>query len=176
MASPKIRIKRTAVPGKFPTIEQLDLGELAINTFEGKLFLKKNENGTESIVDVGSATTLAGSDGQFQFNDNGEYGASPNLTWDGFYVNATNLKLLGTLTANGSTGSPGNVLATTGAGVQWIEIPGLALFPTGDYNANSDPMDPLANTVDAFGVSTIAFWDCMGPEGRIYQVDLETNV
>lgn len=176
MASPKIRIKRTAVPGKFPTIEQLDLGELAINTFEGKLFLKQNQNGTETIVDVGSATTLAGSNGQFQFNDNGSYGASPNLTWDGFYVNATNLKLLGTLTANGSTGSPGNVLATTGAGVQWIEIPGLALFPTGDYNSNSDPTNPLANTVDAFGVSTIAFWDCMGPEGRIYQVDLETNV
>jgi len=176
MASPKIRIKRTAVPGKFPTIEQLDLGELAINTFEGKLFLKQNQNGIETIVDVGSATTLAGSDGQFQFNDNGSYGASPNLTWDGFNVNATNLKLLGTLTANGSTGTPGNVLATTGAGVQWIEIPGLALFPVGDYNAGSDPTDPLANTVDAFGVSTIAFWDCMGPEGRIYQIDLETNV
>jgi len=176
MASPKIRIKRTAVPGKFPTVEQLDLGELAINTFEGKLFLKQNQNGTETIVDVGSATTLAGSDGQFQFNDNGEYGASPNLTWDGFNVTATDLKLLGTLTANGSTGSPGNVLATTGAGVQWIEIPGLALFPVGDYNSGSDPMDPLENTVDAFGVSTIAFWDCMEPAGRIYQVDLETNV
>jgi hypothetical protein len=176
MASPKIRIKRTAVPGKLPTIEQLDLGELAINTFEGKLFLKKNQNGTESIVDVGSLSSLAGSDGQFQFNDNGEYGASPNLTWDGFNVTATDLKLLGTLTANGSTGSPGNVLATTGAGVQWIEIPGLALFPVGDYNAGSDPMDPLENTVDAFGVSTIAFWDCMEPAGRIYQVDLETNV
>ena len=176
MAAPKIRIKRTSVPGKFPEVGQLDLGELAINTYEGKLFLKQNQNGVETIVDVGSATTLAGSNGQFQFNNNGEYGASPNLSWDGFYVNATNLKLLGTLTANGSTGSPGNVLATTGAGVQWIEIPGLALFPTGDYNANSDPNNPLANTVDAFGVSTIGFWDMMGPEGRLYQVDLETNV
>jgi hypothetical protein len=34
----------------------------------------------------------------------------------------------------------------------------------------------LANTVDAFGVSTIAFWDMMEPKGRIYQVDLETTV
>lgn len=176
MAAPKIRIKRTSVPGKFPEVGQLDLGELAINTFEGKLFLKQNRNGVETIVDVGSATTLAGSNGQFQFNDNGEYGASPKLTYDGAYIIATDLKLLGTLTANGSTGSPGNVLATTGAGVQWIELPGLSLFPTGDYNANTDPNNPLTNTVDAFGVSTIAFWDCMEPEGRIYQVDLETNV
>jgi hypothetical protein len=176
MASPKIRIKRTAVPGKFPTVEQLDLGELAINTFEGKLFLKQNQNGTESIVDVGSLSSLAGNDGEFQFNDNGVYGASPNLTWDGFNVIATDLRLEGTLTANGSTGSPGNVLATTGSGVQWVEIPGLSLFPTGDYNAGADPLNPLENTVDAFGVSTIAFWDMMGPEGRIYQVDLETSV
>lgn len=176
MAAPKIRIKRTSVPGKFPEVGQLDLGELAINTYEGKLFLKKNQGGVETIIDVGSATTLAGNDGEFQFNDNGSYGASPNLTWDGFNVTATNLRIEGTLTANGSTGSPGNVLATTGAGVQWIEIPGLALFPTGDYNAGSDPTDPLANTFDAFGVSTIAFWDMMEPKGRIYQVDLETNV
>jgi hypothetical protein len=176
MAAPKIRIKRTSVPGKFPEVGQLDLGELAINTFEGKLFLKKNQNGTESIVDVGSLSSLAGSNGQFQFNDNGEYGASPNLTWDGFNVTAIDLKLLGTLTANGSTGTPGNVLVTTGSGVQWIELPGLQLFPTGDYNADVDPSNPLVNTQDAFGVSTIAFWDCMEPEGRIYQVDLETTV
>jgi len=174
MAAPKIRIKRTAVPGKFPEVGQLDLGELAINTFEGKLFLKKNQNGVESIIDIGSATSLAGNNGEFQFNNNGSYGASSNLTWDGYYVNATNLKLLGTLTANGSTGAAGNVLATTGSGVQWIELPGLSLFPTGDYNANSDPNDPLANTTDAFGVSTIAFWDMMSPEGRLYQVDLNT--
>jgi hypothetical protein len=169
MATPKIRIKRTSVPGKFPTIEQLDLGELAINTFEGKLFLKKSQDGTESIVDVGSLSSLAGNNGEFQFNDNGEYGASPNLTWDGFNVTATNLRIEGTLTASGSTGNPGNVLATTGAGVQWIEVPGLQLFPTGDYG-------DLENTRDAFGVSTIPAWDCMDPEGSIYIVDLETNV
>jgi hypothetical protein len=169
MAAPKIRIKRTSVPGKYPEVGQLDLGELAINTFEGKLFLKKSQDGVESIIDVGSLSSLAGNNGEFQFNDNGQYGASPNLSWDGFNVTATNLKIEGTLTASGSTGSPGNVLATTGAGVQWIEIPGLQLFPTGDYG-------DLQNTRDAFGVSTVPTWDMMDPEGTIYIVDLETNV
>jgi hypothetical protein len=174
MASPQIRIKRTAVSGRVPTTAQLDLGELAINTTDGKLFLKKSYNNVESIIDVGSATSLAGNSGEFQFNDNGSYGASPNLTWDGFNVTATDLKLVGTLTANGSIGASGYVLSSTGSGVQWIQMPGLQLFPTGDYNSGADPLDPLANTTDAFGVSTIPSWDMMGPEGTIYIVDLGT--
>ena len=174
MASPKIKIKRTAVAGRVPTTAQLDLGELAINTTDGKLFLKKLYNSVESIVDVGAATTLAGNNGEFQFNDNGSYGASPNLSWDGFNVTATDLKLVGTLTANGSTGASGYVLSSTGSGVQWIQMPGLQLFPTGDYNAGADPLDPLADTIDAFGVSTIPSWDNMNPEGTLYIVDLGT--
>ena len=174
MASPQIRIKRTAVSGRVPTTAQLELGELAINTTDGKLFLKKSYNSVESIIDVGGAVTLAGGNGEFQFNDNGSYGASPNLTWDGFNVTAEDLKLVGTLTANGSTGASGYVLSSTGAGVQWIQMPGLQLFPTGDYNAGADPNDPLARTLDAFGVSTIASWDMMGPVGSIYIEDLGT--
>ena len=78
MASPQIRIKRTAVAGRVPTTAQLELGELAINTTDGKLFLKRNLNSVESIIDVGASSTLAGNNGEFQFNDNGAYGASPN--------------------------------------------------------------------------------------------------
>jgi hypothetical protein len=48
----EIKIKRSSVPGKAPLPEDLVLGELAINTFDGKLFLKRN-NGTESVVEVG---------------------------------------------------------------------------------------------------------------------------
>jgi hypothetical protein len=48
----KIAIKRSSVPGRAPTTEQLDLGELAINTYDGTLYLKKDD-GTESIVAVG---------------------------------------------------------------------------------------------------------------------------
>lgn len=46
-----IQLKRSAVEGAVPTTAQVDLGELAINTFDGKLYLKKND-GTESIVHV----------------------------------------------------------------------------------------------------------------------------
>ena len=44
--------KRSSVAGKVPTTAQLGLGELAINTTDGKLYLKKSVNGVESVVDV----------------------------------------------------------------------------------------------------------------------------
>lgn len=46
-----IKIRRSATQGATPTTAQLALGELAINTYDGKLFLKKDD-GTESIVEV----------------------------------------------------------------------------------------------------------------------------
>jgi hypothetical protein len=49
-----IKLRRSAVPGRIPTVEQLDLGELAINTADGKIYFKKYDAGanTESIIDV----------------------------------------------------------------------------------------------------------------------------
>lgn len=48
----KIQVKRSAVPDKIPVVGDVDLGELAINTYDGKLYLKK-DNGTQSIVEIG---------------------------------------------------------------------------------------------------------------------------
>ena len=46
-----IKIKRSAVEGKVPTTGDLDLGELALNTYDGKLYTKR-DNGTASIVEL----------------------------------------------------------------------------------------------------------------------------
>lgn len=54
-----IKMMQSAVGGKVPTTAQLPLGVLAINTTDGKLFLKKNVSGTESVVDVTDRPTLA---------------------------------------------------------------------------------------------------------------------
>ena len=43
MADPKIKIRRSATPNKVPTTDQLQLGELAINTYEGKLYLEQDQ-------------------------------------------------------------------------------------------------------------------------------------
>jgi hypothetical protein len=49
-----IKLRRSAVAGRIPTIAQLDLGELAINTNDGKLYFKRLDvaANTETIVDV----------------------------------------------------------------------------------------------------------------------------
>ena len=58
-----IQLKRSAVPGKVPTTTDLQLGELGVNTHDGKVYLKKNVGGTESIVEVGPVASVAGKTG-----------------------------------------------------------------------------------------------------------------
>ena len=52
MASPVIKIRRSSVQNNAPTAAQLELGELALNTYDGKLFTEIND-GTVSIVEIG---------------------------------------------------------------------------------------------------------------------------
>jgi len=52
MADPKIFIRRSATPNKVPTVDQLALGELAINTYDGKLYLEQDQGS------VGVGTTI----------------------------------------------------------------------------------------------------------------------
>lgn len=46
-----IKLKNSTVASQVPVVGDLILGELAVNSYDGKIFLKKN-NGTESIVDL----------------------------------------------------------------------------------------------------------------------------
>ena len=52
MASPKVKFKRSSVANKRPTLSNLELGELALNTYDGKLFTRQDTGG------VGIATTV----------------------------------------------------------------------------------------------------------------------
>lgn len=48
-----IQVKRSAVPAKVPTTSDLALGEIAVNTYDGKMYIKKDD-GTPSIVQIGA--------------------------------------------------------------------------------------------------------------------------
>ena len=52
MAAPKIQLRRSSVSGKKPTTTQLQLGELAVNTYDGKVYIKQDTDG------VGVGTTV----------------------------------------------------------------------------------------------------------------------
>ena len=57
-----IRLKRSSLAGKVPTAADLALGEIAVNTTDGKLYLKKSDGG-EFIVEVGPVVSVAGRTG-----------------------------------------------------------------------------------------------------------------
>jgi hypothetical protein len=57
-----IKVKRSAVVGKAPVVADLELGELAVNTWDGKLYLRKND-GADAIVEVGPVRSVAGRTG-----------------------------------------------------------------------------------------------------------------
>lgn len=94
-----IRLKRSSVATKVPTTTQLDLGELAINTRDGKLFLKRAD-GSEEIIEVGArwgafTAVATGTTLTFQYN------GIAVMVLDG----SGNLSLAGDITAFGSLGA-----------------------------------------------------------------------
>ena len=61
-----IKLKRTAIQGKTPTTTNLDLGELAINTYDGRIFFEKDVNGFLSIQEI--ITTDSDATGSLNIN------------------------------------------------------------------------------------------------------------
>ena len=88
-----LKLKRTAVNGKIPTTSHLELGELAMNTFDGRIFLKK-DSGTPIITEI--LTT----------NTEGSITGSLNLNGD---ITANNLTLSGNATIDGNITLGGNI-------------------------------------------------------------------
>jgi len=88
--SQTIILRRSAVEGKIPTTSSLELGELAINTYDGKLYLKKDDGieSIQTIVTTDSVTTgsiiISGSltvTGSFNFS-----GQSTTTTLSSSYI------------------------------------------------------------------------------------------
>jgi hypothetical protein len=55
--STTLKLKRSSQTGNAPETNQLDLGELAINTHDGKIYFKKDD-GAESIVMIENQTAI----------------------------------------------------------------------------------------------------------------------
>ena len=51
-----IKLRRSATAGAKPTTSNLDLGELALNTYDGKLYAKTTEGSASEVIQIGSAT------------------------------------------------------------------------------------------------------------------------
>ena len=89
----KIDLKRTAVPSRVPTTSSLNLGEIAINTYDGKAYIKK-DNGTQSIIELGSG---------------GSSGVSQILTGSGITISPSTGIGIVTISSTGGAGTPGGL-------------------------------------------------------------------
>ena len=98
MAS-QIKIKRSSVAGKVPTTSDIATGELAINTKDKKIY---SSNGTVVFDFIAPYLQVANA-------------AST-------YLPKTNPVITGTLTANGSVGTAGYYLRTSGSGIYWSPV------------------------------------------------------
>ena len=59
MAAPIIRIKRSSVPGKKPTVNDLPLGELGLNTYDAELYARRERTGIGTdVVRLGAGATV----------------------------------------------------------------------------------------------------------------------
>jgi hypothetical protein len=70
-----VKFKRSAVAGKIPVTADLALGELALNTYDGRIYLKKSVTGTETVVTIQPFPT-GGTTGQLLTTD-----GNGNLSW-----------------------------------------------------------------------------------------------
>ena len=71
-----IKLKRSSTEGAVPATSALELGEVAINTYDGKMYIKKND-GSESVVEIGGSSS---SDTLTSTHTTYEYVATSNQT------------------------------------------------------------------------------------------------
>ena len=46
-----VKLKRTAISGKIPSISNLELGELAMNTYDGRIFFEKSSSEESKLIE-----------------------------------------------------------------------------------------------------------------------------
>ena len=109
-----IKLRRSSVAGRIPTIAQLDLGEIAINTADGKLYFKKYDAvaNTESIIDISSNLDAAAILAELITVDGAGTGLDSDLL-DGFegthYLDWSNFTNTATTVVAGEYGSASEV-------------------------------------------------------------------
>ena len=78
MSNTIIELRHSYVTGNVPS--SLANGEIAINTYDGKLFYRGGVSNTVQTIE--RFTGPAGLDGEVQFNDSGSLGADSGLTYN----------------------------------------------------------------------------------------------
>ena len=155
-----IILKRSATPGKVPTTGQLALGEIAINTHDGLIYIKKDD-GTPSVVQIGGVTSVNGETGAVTI-DTGDVTENGNL----YFTNARARSALSAGTGisyNSSTGAISTTQNLSTAGSPTFA--GLVLTGSVDITGN---IIPSADITYDLGSPTKQWKDIYVGPGSLY--------
>ena len=167
-----IILKRSAVPGRVPDTGSINLGEVAINTFDGKLYFKKSGSveSVETIVTTDSITSgslFVSEDITIQRDlyvvrdviTDGDIDASGSLSGSGLSINDTlnithnNFQLSGSAAITGSLTVMGAINATQ---FNISVISSSILFESGSskFGNTSDDIHSFTGSVEVTGSVT----------------------
>lgn len=115
MADPKIKFKRSSVQGKQPGASDLPLGELALNTYDGRAYISKSTNG-------GISTSVVNLSGVQIENAGTNVGYANTLNFVGSGVTVSVVNGVSIVNVTSSSGAVFNSIAVNGVYMNSNEI------------------------------------------------------
>jgi len=183
-----IKLKRSATAGQVPTTGQLDLGELAINTNDGKMFLRKSDGTTDVVLEfngsisgsnasmsTGTAapTDPAPAEGNLWFDTaNDVLMYYDGAAWQEVANTLTNLTVTGNTTlGNDAAADTLNITAlTTITGTDGLTIPSGTTAQRNTANTGTIRYNTTTSSFEGFSGSS---W---GSLGGVKDVDQDTFI
>jgi hypothetical protein len=170
--SQSIILKRSALPGKVPDTGSLNLGEVAVNTYDGKVFLKRSGSveSIETIVTTNSITTgsitltQSGSFGELVVNQDANISRDLYVTRD--IISNGSIDILGSISGSNALIS-GSVTAATFVG----DGSGLTNLPSTDFDLSS----AVLTTVDGNSMPNRSIADIFTQLAVNGYIDLDFN-
>lgn len=156
-----IVLKRSATPGKVPTTSQLSLGEIAINTYDGLIYIKKDD-GTPSVVQIGGVTSVNGETGAVTI-DTTDVAENGNLYFTQARARAS-ISAGSGISYNSSTGAISTTQTLTTAGSPTF----VNLTLTGGIPSISGDIIPSADITYDLGSPTKQWKDIYVGPGSLY--------
>jgi hypothetical protein len=147
VADPKIRIKRSAVAGRIPSVDQVPLGELALNTWDGQLYASKNVGLGTTVVAVNPWLVGTGTDSYNAYFTAGNIGIGSTTPTSALYVvGDTNidrhLNVSGVITATSFSGDGSSL---TGIQAGYFEQNQTGIHTIGNVGIGTTTADGAAD-------------------------------
>lgn len=164
-----VKLKRSAVAGRVPTTADLELGELALNTYDGKLYAKKDD-GTASIVEIGGGASGSSAYTRYTYTATASqttFSATYTVGYVNVFINGVMLAPADYTATNGSTivltvgANAGDVVDILAWTLNPLTIDGYSAYTRYSYTATAG--QTTFNAAYAVGYVTVYFNGVMLP-------------